>query len=420
MSIRISRIVIPALLSLAVTYAQGPESPQSAAQRKIAWAETAISKAPDSFQAYNDLAMALSDRARETADTSYYEKATAAVEKSLALAPDNFEALKAKAWVLLGRHRFAEALKLAEELNKRVPDDLQVYGFLVDANVELGNYDKAEGAAQEMLDRRPGNVAAYTRTAYLREIFGLIPGAMELMTSAYHRIPPQELEYRAWTLTQLAHLHLLTGNAEPADQLLQEALRLHPGYHYALARLAEVRATQKNYSAAADLMQQRFEAAPHPENLFALAEALDRAGRNQAAESAYAKFEQAARAEMDSLDNANLELIFYYADHANNPAEALRVAQLEIGRRKNVHTTDAYAWALYKNGRPAEARQEAERALAVGIRDAKIFYRAATIAAAMKDEAAAMRYLQQSLDLNPHSEVAEKVRHTLARLKREL
>jgi tetratricopeptide (TPR) repeat protein len=419
-SIRISRIVIPALLSLAVTYAQGPENPQSAAQRRIAWAENAISKAPAGFQAYNDLAMALCDRARETSDVSYYDRATEAVDKSLELAPGNFEGLKAKAWVLLGKHRFAEALKLAEILNERVPDDLQVYGFLVDANVELGNYDKAEVAAQQMLDRRPGNVAAYTRTAYLRELFGLIPGAMELMTSAYHRIPPQELEYRAWTLTQLAHLHLITGSAEPADQLLQEALRLHPGYHYALARLAEVRAVQKNYSAAADLMQQRFEAAPHPENLFALAEALHRAGRSIEAESAYARFEQAARAEMESLDNANLELIFYYADHADKPAEALRVAQLEIDRRKDIYTTDAYAWALYKNGRPAEARKQAERALAVGIRDAKIFYRAAAIAAAAKDDTAAVDYLQKSLELNPHSEVSDRVRQMLAQLKRPL
>ena len=61
-------------------------------------------------------------------------------------------------------------LELAEQLNQRAPDDVVVYGFLVDANVELGNYDAAVDAAQWMLDLHPGNVPALTRAAYLREL----------------------------------------------------------------------------------------------------------------------------------------------------------------------------------------------------------------------------------------------------------
>ena len=81
-----------------------------------------------------------------------------------------------RVWVLLGKHQFAAALELARSLNKEIPDDVQVYGFLTDALVELGNYKEAEEACQWMLDLRPGNVAALTRASYLRELFGDIEG----------------------------------------------------------------------------------------------------------------------------------------------------------------------------------------------------------------------------------------------------
>jgi tetratricopeptide (TPR) repeat protein len=266
-----------------------------------------------------------------------------------------------------------------------------------------------------MLDRRPGNIAAYTRAAYLRELFGLVPGAIELMTSAYQRTPPNELEYRAWILTQMAHLHLSTGNIESAEMLLDEALRVFPDYHDTLAKLAEARTAQQKHSDAVDLLRKRFEAAPHPENLFTLAVALKRAGRSEEAEKAYADFERSARSEMQNVDNANLELIAYYADHAAKPEKALEVARIEIGRRKDVFTRDAYAWALFNNGRLAEARKEIESAIAIGIRDAKILYHAGAIASALKDSSAAAKYLQKSLDANPKSEVAEAVMQMLRR-----
>ena len=75
----------------------------------------------------------------------------------------------------------------AKKLNKRMPDDVMIYGFLTDANVELGNYKDAETAAQSMLDLRPGNLPALTRAAYLRELFGDIDGSLELMNMAYNR-----------------------------------------------------------------------------------------------------------------------------------------------------------------------------------------------------------------------------------------
>ncbi|MGO8736277.1 MAG: tetratricopeptide repeat protein [Terriglobia bacterium] len=86
---------------------------------------------------------------------------------------------------------------------------------------------------------------------------------------------------------------------------------------------------------------------------------------------------------------------------------------MEMQRRHDVRTLDAYAWALYINGQPAEARRQIEKALAVGTCDAALFYHAGAIEAASGERTAAMRYLQQSLDLDPTSEAAEAARRAL-------
>jgi tetratricopeptide (TPR) repeat protein len=364
---------------------------KSPAELKIDAAKAVLASPRSGYEAYNELALAYARRARETADTSYYDRAEEAIQASLKLSPQNLEAQKARAWVLLGKHEFAAALDLARALNKQAPDDLLVYGFLTDAHAELGDYDEAEEACQWMLDLRPGNIPGLTRAAYLRELFGDLDGASELMREAYDRTPPAEVEDRAWLLTQLAHLQLQAGHADRAEPLLNEALALFPGYHYALAQLAKVRAAQGRHAEAVDLLRKRYSAASHPENLHALAEALDRAGRREEARKAFTDFEAQALKESVGWDNANRELVFYYAGHSRKPAEALRIAQLEFARRKDVYTRDAYAWALHANGRTREAREQIDLALAVGIKDPEVLARAAVIERARDSKAGAKR-----------------------------
>jgi len=84
-------------------------------------------------------------------------------------------------------------------------------------------------------------------------------------------------------------------------------------------------------------------------------------------------------------DNSSRELVFYYADHANQPAKALEIAQQERRWRHDVYTLDAYAWALHVNHRDVEARKQLEMALAVGTREVKLFQHAAAIAAVLGD-----------------------------------
>ena len=409
-----------ALLSLAATPAPAQVSASgevlSPAQQKIAWAQAEIGKNPKRYQPHNQLAIALARRARETSDVNYYVQAEAALDKSFALSPGNLDGLKAQTWILLGKHEFAKAAALAKQLNARWPDDVLIYGFLTDANVELGNYAEAEKAAQWMLDIRPGNVPGLTRAAYLRELFGDIDGSVELMEMAYQQTPPNELEDRAWILSHIAHLRSQTGKLSEAENLLQQALALFPNYHYALGQLARVKTMQGRHSEAVDLLSVRYRNAAHAENAYTLAEALERAGRTTEAQKLFAEFEATGQKELELTDNANRELIFYYVDHANRPVEALRIAKLEVARRHDAYTLEAYAWALSANGKNDEAQTNIVRALTVGLRDAQLLYHAGAIAARSGDVDAARNWLKESLEANPVSEYSGPARDALAKL----
>ena len=374
----------------------------SPAEQSMARAQRLIEKNPKNYEAYNALALALSRRARETSDIKFYAEAEDTLKKSFEISPNNFDGERIKVWLLLGKHEFAAAREEGLKLNKRMPDDVMVYGFLTDANAELGNYDEAEKAAQLMLNLRPGNSPGITRAAYLRELFGDVDGALDLMNMAFESTSPSEMEDAAWILTQIAHLQLSVGRINDAEKNLKQALEKFPGYHYALGNLAKVRIAQKRYDEAVQLLQQRYQAAPHAENLYDLAEALLLAGKGKGEEAkkSFAEFEQKSLLETNRADNSNRELIFYYADHAQRPLEALEVATREFARRHDVYTLESYAWALHVNGRDQEASRQIDAALAVGIRDAKIFRHAGEIALATGDRVASQKYFQQAANLD--------------------
>ena len=354
-------------------------SPKTPAERSIAEARSLVEKYPDSADAHSRLAMAFAKRGRETADPSYYEQGLESAARALELDATSLDARRNEVWLLLGLHDFEKALNKARTLNDLIPDDPMVYGLLADAQLELGDYAGAEESVQWMLDLRPGAIPALTRGAYLRELFGDLDGAMMWMNDALNRTDPAETEDRAWILAQMAHLEIQRGNAESAAELAEASLELFPSYHYALAELAKAATELGDLERALELWQHHYEVSPHPENLFHVAAALDRLGRADEAQPLYLEFEKAALAESTAVDNANGELISYWIERAGKPGQALELAAREVERRRTVFTLDAYAKALFANGRTDDARIAIEEALDVGTVDPGILANAETI-----------------------------------------
>jgi tetratricopeptide (TPR) repeat protein len=383
---------------------------------RITAANEAIQKDPGRYQGYNDLAYNLVKLAEETSDPADLEKAETALGKSFALAPKNFQGEKTNVFLLLAEHEYSKALAEATALNHDTPDDVLLWGYLADAHSALGDYDDAVKSAQWMINLRPGNVPGLLRGADLRTVWGDTDGALEFLRQALQATPDFETGDVASILTKMANVQFGAGEIEAAEKLDQQALHTFPDYYAALESLARVRTAQGRYPDAVELLEKRNVRFSRTDSLYALAMALQQAGKTDESKQAYIDFERMARDEVNRADNANHDLVFYYTDHAASPAEALRIAALEAGRRHDLRTLDAYAWALYVNHDYAKARGQIEQILAENACDATIFYHAGAIAEKLNDRAAAVRYLKESLKINPSSENAEPARGALERL----
>ena len=191
---------------------------------------------------------------RVTGNLSYYnDAAIKCINQVLKTEPKNFEGLTFRSMILLSEHRFDEGLLVAQQVQKINPYNAFVYGLLVDANVELGNYEAAREAADKMVSIRP-DLRSYSRIAYLREIHGDFPGAINAMKMAVDAGAPGD-ENTEWCRVQLGKLYEQTGKAKEAKMHYTIAENNRPRYPYALAGLARVAVEEKDYVKALSLYQ---------------------------------------------------------------------------------------------------------------------------------------------------------------------
>jgi tetratricopeptide (TPR) repeat protein len=282
-------------LSSAEAAEQSTAVPITPADQRIAAAQKRIKTSPGSSQSFNDLAFALCRKARDSGEPKLYEEASQAIDRSLQLTAGGYDARKLQVAVALGEHEDAQALKLATELNHKVPDDIAVWALLVDANTALRNYTEAERDAQWVLDLRPGSSLGFETAAALREIFGDFEGAVEFLDEANKRTSPNDLDQHAWLLTEKARLELNLGNPNGAEQVLTEALSYDPDSQFASLILARVRSAQGKYSEAAELLGNRYRKVQTPGNLSLWAEALEKSGQHEKAVAAFRHSESEAR-----------------------------------------------------------------------------------------------------------------------------
>jgi tetratricopeptide (TPR) repeat protein len=386
---------------------------------RMAAAKDQIAKNPAQPDGYTSLALALVKAARATDRTAYLKQAEQAVADALRAAPDNFEAHKAQVAVRLAEARYAEALADAGILNKQVPDDNQLYGYMADAQMALGDYGAAEKSVQWMIDQRPVNAPGLQCGAELRDYFGYGEPSLEWWNSSLRITSSSDAEERAWILVNMSRVELRMGKAADAGRSARQALDLVADYPPASDALAAALLGQDNAGdqagQAAEVLRHRLSAAPNVRAEFGFAEALEAAGRKAEAAAAFERFGKDASARVSEPDNANLELIEYYATHGRAD-EAVKLAEQEVQRRHDIPTLSAYALALTAAGKHQEARVQMDRALEPGIRDARLFLQAAGIAAKLNDKAAASKYLRKAIEINASSPEAEKAIQLLANL----
>src|SRR3954447_16481085 len=138
-------------------------------EAEIAGLQAELRLYPRSGKAHDTLGLAYEQRARETADPTYYGKADGILHQALQLNRNDLIATAGLGQLALSRHQFRRALALGLRAKQISPTTAGVYGVIGDAELELGRYPQAFAAFDHMNAIKP-DVASYARVSYAREL----------------------------------------------------------------------------------------------------------------------------------------------------------------------------------------------------------------------------------------------------------
>ena len=360
----------------------------------------ATEKNPKDAKGWIDLGNALMQKARETADLSYYGHAEAVYRKALALDAGDVAALTGLAWVTSDRHEFEQSKAWAGRALALDPANNDAYGLIGDADQEIGDYDAAYAHYQAMLNIRP-DLASYSRGGHLLWLTGDFRKGVWLMVKAIDAGGPYA-ETTGWCRAQLGLMLYSEGHQAAAEQTLRDALTTTPHNYRVLMALGRVEAGRRDYADAIDCYQKAVAVVPQLEAVAALGDLYGLTGRESEAQAQYALAGQIDRLQKANGVRGGWQMALFQANHDRDLPQALRAAREEYRTRRNVYAADALAWCLYKTGRYAEAAALSRMALSRHTPEADFLFHAGMIDAQLGDRAQEKKALSQALALNPN------------------
>lgn len=401
-----ARETLPALKERTGALAASPE--WEATQAKVSKLLADLKAKPGDAQTKLLLAKEFMQEGRVTGNYAYYNHAALGlINGVLEKDPENFDAICLKSIIYLSQHRFAEAKEIATHGAQMNPYSSFIYGSLVDANVELGNYAEAVNMCDKMVGIRP-DIRSYSRVSYLREIHGDVAGAVEAIKMAVSAGFPGN-EDTEWARMVLAHLYEDTGAMDKAENEYKIALAERPDYPFAYAGLGRIFRYKKDYRAAIDYYQ-RAKGVMGDASFYE--DLVDLYRLNNEPE----KSAQCARITLNALlaDNisagknadeghySDRELALLYLK-INEPDKALEHARVEQQRRPdNIDACETLAWVLYKKGDAAKALPYIQTAMRTHSQNPERLVRAGLIMTAAGEPDEGKVLIRKGLSLKPY------------------
>lgn len=402
---------IPPLLQRQGALAEASEWEKT--KTRVAELRGKVAANPNDVKPRLQLAIIYMAEARVTGDAYYHQSALQILDGVLKIDPKNFDALTFKASVAMSLHQFAEAQKLAEQARSINPDNAYVYGVLVDANVELGNYAQAIAMSDSMQKLKP-SLESYSRASYLREIYGDYPGAKQAMLLAV-QAGGAGSESAEWARVTLGDLYLNTGQPDSARMLYETALAYRPGFPNAEIGLAKVFKVGKQYDSAIAHVENAIRTVSETAYVAMLAELYALKGDKKRAaeirEEVIALLEEAEKEQRKSKDvlmqhNANRELANAYLQDGQLD-KALQYAQNDLKLRPmNVDANELVGWILYLKKDYNAARPYADKMLATNTANAQTLYKAGLIYSKSGDGAKGNALMQRATATNANIDPA--------------
>ncbi len=359
-----------------------PGAPTTSAEglaQRIREMEVRLGERPQDNGAAVLLADALLRQSRVTGDGRLPARAGSLLTSVLKDTPGHYDALRMLGAVYLSQHRFRDARDVGRRARDLRPSDAWNYGVIGDASIELGEYEDAFEAFDNMVKMRPG-AAAYARVAYARELQGNLTGALRAMQMAGEATSAHDPEARAWYGAHVGDLYLHMGQVAAAEREYRRAAFVFPDHPFAMIGQGKVQAVLGNREGALSIFLNQLRSTPSLDLAARIGDLYAQGGNSAEAERYYQLGEELAG---PSIAQTESTLALFLAERDRSLPEAVKVAEAVATTRHDIFTQDALAWAYYKTGRLDEALAASQRALRTGTRDERILSHAAAIRAAL-------------------------------------
>jgi len=321
---------------------------------------------------------------RANVDPGALTRAEASLARAPAFHPEGVPAQAQYATVFPDRHRFSEAIEVAERALGR-GTNAQAVARLADARFAIGDDGAARAGYLRLNSIAPGPIAQ-ARAGQVEYLRGDVDGALRLMQSAV--VDEYEAGASAEGLARYA--------ARIGDLYQGIGNRVEAGAHYRPA----IDLFPRHLDEAVDLYRGAIEVAPDPTLVAEFGDldaAMGRHGDAQIQCDTVLAIGRLNASQASVIDRA----LEFLADHELDAGEALRLAQADSELRQDVHARDPLAWALYRKGRYEQAAAASERALAFGTGNAAFHFHAALIYEALGDSDPAVQAWAAVARTNP-------------------
>jgi tetratricopeptide (TPR) repeat protein len=368
-----------------------------------------IKSNPNDVDARLSLTELFMQEARISGEHGYYYPAALSlledVLKEELKDPFRYRALLDKASVLMSLHQFAEAKVVGEQALALNAYSADVYGVLVDAHVELGDYDNAVKLADKMVSIRP-DLRSYSRVSYLREIYGQVDGAKEAMKLAVSAGYPG-MEQTEWARLTLGHLYERYGSLDSAMMQYELALVDRPNYPFAIAAMANTYAAMGENKKADSLNQIAKNLIPEVSFFVHQAMWEKERGNTAKVESMTKEILQMMADDEKAGHKMGLELARVHLELLNDPDRALTYAMEEYKvRPDNIDINRMLAEIYYTKGDIAKSQEHLTKALHTGSVDPQTKCLEGLIIAKTNNREEGSKMLKAVFASNPHLECA--------------
>jgi tetratricopeptide (TPR) repeat protein len=390
----------PQAAALRYRYAISPATDAAAsAAADIAALEARAQAMPSPFDDA-ELAERYFRRAQQDGDPADYDLADARARRSLDRLASPNPAVLTLAKLADVRHDFRAAIDLAHRHRGRSAG-AQI--ILATAHLALGELADAADAACAALAIKPDS-AGHLMRALVLQAQGRDPEAALDFARAARAEEPGDLPSAARLRALWGRFLLRRGEAVAAARVLDEAVRIVPGFPLATAMRGELALRTGHPADAALLFEQAFIASRQVRYLIDQARAHELAGNLAAATALRDQVEHIVRGELGAGGLGHrLDLVEVLVDRGRptDIPEAVALARDEVGRRGSFEARFQLARALARSGARDDAERQVQAALASGAHEAQLYELAAALAARRSDTASAALYTRLADQLDP-------------------